>query len=420
MCPEAVWGQPPTTSQGTSGGFTNQLLGVAYSRPHRFFVVEPGDGIQAKATVENPANEIDGTMETTRTILSEKVYHGGFDFKADPENLYYPLLGIFGKDAGGTTQASNSTQVGMYTHTLVPNSTAGSFAIEEIFGDATYGRLTGGYIIESVEITVGKIVTAKMLGYGKKQAPNTYPDQNNANQDYVFNSTYSLIPGNTVWPLMGGNTDAGSNPKAWKCTPTPVYCDVAQSGSATAPSGPGGNGPLSFAGMAYGSQAGFASAFIKIDGVAQPNIEILPGFTIGFYRALDVSMIAGSQFDIGACTSKAWTCKGKMLFNFKDQSVQQAYLRHSTFALNFKLLGPKNGTSGTNWAAEFYIPNMHFLTSGPNIPEGAIQAGGEWVARQDPSVTPAPYTAQVILTNSVVSGSIAGGGSGGLGGASIS
>src|SRR5215469_12158335 len=151
-CIESVWGQPPLTLQ--SGN--NYLIGIAYSNPHWFFVIEPGNGMSGKATVTNPTNEIDGTIETTRTILEDKVYRGIFDFKADPENLYVPVYGMFGQEAGVATMSSQANTTGVYQHVFTPYRSAPSCTLEEIFGLASYGRCTSGCLTESLSFTFNK------------------------------------------------------------------------------------------------------------------------------------------------------------------------------------------------------------------------------------------------------------------------
>ncbi|HLV80737.1 MAG TPA: hypothetical protein VKT32_10660 [Chthonomonadaceae bacterium] len=418
-CIESVWGQPPLTVQSGS----NYLIGIPYSNPHRFMIVEPGNGIRGKATVTNPANEIDGTIETTRTILEDKTYRGTFDFKADPENAYVPIFCMFGSEAGATTMSSQSNTTGVYQHAFTPYKGAPSCTIEEIFGTSVYGRVTSGCLTESLSFTFGKnAVMAKWSLYGMHQVPNTYfqgTSNSLVDQDYKYDNTGTndmahSVPGNATYPCM----QSDGTTRYWKCTPTPVYVDVAQTPSSQTPYGPAGNGPGVFGGIVYSGteggsvQSGFSSAFVSIDGVGQSSIGIVPGFNIDFARALDVQMIAGGQFDIGACVSKAFTCKGKMQFIYQDQSLPLAAFRHSTFSICFRVLGPQVGTTGYFYWMEFYLPNVKFDDPGPNVPDGMIYTGGTFVARQDPTLG---YTAKVTLQNTVIAGQIAGG-SGGIGG----
>lgn len=364
----------------------NYNVGITGNNPHRFFTVEPGGGLIAKPEVQVPDNEIDGQVETTRTMLVSKSYNGNYSFKGDAENMYYPLLGMFGRDVQTAVQTAGTVITpSMFQHVFTPNKYAPSFTAEEIFGAANYGRLSGGTVIQRLTITFGKVITCQMELIPYRQVPNTYLNASNAMTDYGFGATAAVIPPQMSTLADGANT--------WTRTASPTYVDVEQDQGTT----PGTNGPFVFAKVVYGLQGGnFAAAFMTVDGTAV-QVELLEGFTVVLERKIDSSMIAGSGFDPGACTGSQWTVGGKFNILYKDTVIQAAALRHSKLAMNFQVLGLIPGTGTHAFALDVFIPNMRITSPvGPDVNDGPIMVGGDWRARRNPS---SGWGVQVTLIN---------------------
>lgn len=405
MAPESSWGNAPLTL--VSGA--NYSLGAAGTNPHRFWTVEPGGGFPIRPTIEVPKDELDGDIQLLRAILTQKNYDGDFAWKCDAENLFYPLLGVFGKDVqtvvNGGTSGTFTTGVGanqlVITHTFTPNLYAPSYMVEEAFGDKRYGRLSTGSVIPSLTLDFGAIMTARMGLYAKSQIPNRYPVAG-TDTDFDFTSTYAVLP-----TQLGGD-----GTKMVKVTQNPTFVDVAEANN--------GNGPFVWAGAGFGSQ--LATSYFSIDGVAQTNALVLPGIQVVLGRDIDRHMIAGSGYEIGACTGNAFGVGGSMQVLFTDNSIPLAVLRKSKISVNIKFTGVVIGATTQKYAIEVYLPWVNFLEGGVSVPASAMQAGGNFVARKDPTLG---YACQIKLTNTVNAYTLLGGAgttgaANGLGGHNIS
>jgi hypothetical protein len=342
-----------------------------------------------------PDNEIDGDIQLARTVKVATMYDGSYSWKADAENLQYPLLGIFGKDVQTLAQAAGAGISAMYQHAFSPFKRAPSFVIEESFGDGTYGRASAGTLVQSVELDFGKVLMARMSVMPFRQVPNQYPNSSSVPTDYLFGSTAAVIP-----RQMQGWLGNGTN--TWRSTATPTYVDIIAE-----PWGrPWANGPFTFASMTFGQQgtliggayAPLVSSYLMVDNVAYA-VEIVEGMTLTFSRAVRGDMVAGSGFDPGAITGSQFSVSGKITILFNDTTIQMAQLRHSQLSLNFQLLGLQPGTSNSQqpYSLDVFLPNMRLTQpEGPVLSDGPIMVGGTFVAKKDPTLG---YAALLTLKN---------------------
>lgn len=393
MCLESAWRTVPLT-----GAANPRTIGVTGTNPHRFMICDPGGGFPVKPVIEVADQEIDGDIELHRTIYQGNDYKGSFPFKVDPENLYYPALGIFGTDIQTTAQAADSTHSpAAFKHNFKPGKYTPSYTVEEIFGDATYGQLTSGVLMQRLDLTLGKTVTAKLNAYGFRQMPNRYTDATGADVNYNFGSTATVIPAQ-----MGGD-----GAKTLIRTATPTYIDVPEQAD--------NNGPLTFKGITNGTQAGFATAYLIIDGAAAA-VQILEGSSFHFERSLEEFMTGGSGPDMGACVANEFMCGGTLNILFQDNSIPQATLQHAKCALNIRINGALIGTSGQKYGMEIYFPWITFLDAGLTINATALLTGGQFRGKKDPTFG---ASCQLSLWNTVDNtnlGGTSGSSPGGLGG----
>lgn len=395
---ESAWRTVPVTA--VSGA--DYDIGIAGTNPHRFMIVEPGGGFPQQPEVVTPDDEIDGDIELKRSLLVYKPYDGEFGFKADGENLLYPLYGILGKNAAEILEGTTTPQSADFAikHVFTPNKYAPSFTLEEGFGDKNYGRLNSGVVVQRLALDFGKVVTARMGLYAGRQIPNRYPNGSNTLTDYDFTSTYSVFP----------NQMGGDGTKRIRVTQNPTYVDVQEANNS--------NGPFCFGDMTFGSESGFAAAFLKIDDVAIPSAEILEGLSISLERDIERFMVGGSGYDVGACVGNGIRVSGNLQLLFKDNSIPLAVFKHSKLSLNFKLVGVQIGSSAEKYTLEVHLPNLKFLEGNVSVPAGAIMAGGSFRARKDPALG---YSIKLTLINAtnvqLLSGSAGTtGAAGGLGG----
>lgn len=386
---ESVYGNAPITVVSGS----NYNIGILSTNPLRFFIVEPGGGFPVKPTKVIGDAEIDGDFEVHRTTLTEKLYDGKDTFKLDPENAYYPLLGMLGRDVETTLAA------GAYQHVMY-HSFPGyqpSFTMEEQFGDATSGRLSSGICVAALNINHAAILTGDMTLYAKRQIPNTYPAAANVDTAYDFTNQYGLLPSQ-----LGGD-----HTKMVKLTPVPSYVDVAE--------GNCGNGPLVFANAVNGSASGFSNTFITINDVAYPA-KITPGWTIDFARGIERFMTGGSGYDADTPVASGFKASGKMEVLFTENTFPANTLANCKFGINMKFIGPQIGSTGFYYSYEIYCPRVKFLDSNVARDDKAIFTGGAFQCEKDASLG---YSARVTLVNSFTHASLAGQHSsyiGGLGG----
>ena len=137
------------------------------------------------------------------------------------------------------------------------------------------------------------------------------------------------------------------------------------------------------------------------------DIELLEGFTLGLSRKIDAQMVAGSGFDPGACTGSQLMVRGKFNILYKDETIQAAALNHSKIALNFKLVGVIPGAGGTHpYVIDVYLPNCRFtVPQGPDVVDGPIIVGGDYVARRDPTLR---YACRITVQTTFNSQSLGG------------
>mgnify|MGYP000179828522 CR=1 FL=1 len=379
LCIESVWRKVPHT--GTA-------VGVSTTNPHRFFTVEPGGGFVARPDIMVPADEIDGEIELKRTILGAKDYEGGFSFKADAENLLYPLLGVFGKDIQTQISGTTTTTItAAYSHLFTPNLYAPSFTVEEKYGRGNSGRLSSGVIFNQLDLAFGRVVTASLRGVAYRQIPNTYPNASGVDTDYDFTSSSGALPGQMNDGVYTDNI---------AITSSPTYIDVYPSNL--------GNGPFSFGGMSYGSESGFSSSYCKIDDVAV-DVKILEGFNLSIARGLESHHIAGAGYDPGDCTGNGIAVTGNIGILYSNNSINSAVLKKSKFSFNFKITGISIGNSGQKYTIEVYIPRARFIESSTDLVAGAMTAGGNFVAEKDTSLG---YGVKITLINTTSVSSLGG------------
>ena len=364
--------------------------------PHRFFIVEPGAGVLAKPMLNKPFNELDGGFELKRTILEQKQYEGTFKFFADGENLQYLLMGMFGRDIQTQlTAGANQHQFSLNSLGYAP-----SFSVEEIFGDATYGRLSTGCLVEKLTLDFANTLTAEAQVCAFRQIPNSYPQHASLSPaDFTFGAAASVYP-----DCIGGN---GTNTLVR--TSQPAYIDVAQ--------GNNGQGPFVFGSAAAGSQSGFSGGFVTIDG-ASYAAELQPGLQIMLERKLDRQLVMGSGYDQGVVSGQELQVTGKLPVVFTDASIPLAGLRHSDVGLNFKLVGGQIGSTGEMYSLEIYLPRVKLENVGLQANDNLLVVNATFTARADPALG---CSALLTLVNSFDSTGVdsLAPGAGGLGGMAL-
>lgn len=386
MCMETNSGYVPTTLiSGTTYG-----IGIAVNNPHRFSKIDASRGFSLRPTVTARQKEIDGDFDLHRTILESKTYDGEFTFISDPENLYYPFLGMFGLDVQSALDTSQSPNA--YSHLFQTNKARGyqpTYSVEENFGDHIYGRLSTGCVVQRLGLTfnTGGIM-ATMAMYASRQIPNNYNNASLVPTDYDFGSAPGPYP-----IVMGG---PGDSSKQLVSTASPTYIDV--------PEQQDGNGPLVWADAVNGSVSGYSNAFMLIDGVAQ-NIDLLPGMTINIERVISRRQIAGAGYDVSTFIAHEWMISGRMDLLFLDNGLPKVIMKKGTIGFNIKFVGPAILGGSNAYSFEIYLPNLNFTEGGLEIPDNEMLVGGNYVSRQDPSLG---HTGQFTLVNSVSNASLAG------------
>lgn len=374
LCIEEAWGTVPIT---VSSGYAN-VIGKT-TCPHRFCIVNPGGSNAPTADRVKPHDEIDGSFSLKRNFITGKQYPFSFEVKADPEVLYYPCLGIFGRDI------QTLVETGVYDHVFRQGNYRPSFSLETILGDGTYGQVTSGCLFERLEIDLAATVGARFSGYGKHHTPNAY-FESGALTAYDFGSAQNVIP-----TAMGGNTF-----KTFARTAAPTYVDVASAAL--------GDGPLVFASMAYGRIGGlFASAFVTVDGVAK-DIDLLEGSNITLEKNLDRRLTGGSGYDMGACIGNQFVVTGRLNLLFRDNTFEQAMLKDLKIGLNLKLVGASIGASSF-YEFEIYVPQFRLDAGAPSIPGGALLLDLPFTAQQDAVLG---YDVQFRLRNTFDNSTLAG------------
>lgn len=374
-----------------SGSGNPYTLGIPSTNPMRAFTVQPGGGFGVKPTKEVGKNELDGDFSIKRTTMTAKPYDGKDSFKVDPENLYYWLLGLFGRDVE-TTLAS-----GAYQHVFTHNKYMPSFVMEEQFGNATSGRLSTGLCVGGINLVHSGILMAEATYYAHRQIPNRYPNGALTDTDYDFTSSPGILPSQ-----LGGDWS-----KTVKLTTTPTYVDVAE--------GNCGNGPLVFASMQNGSASGFSSNFITINDVAYAG-KILPGYNVDFMRDIERFQVGGGGYDFTQPVGNDFDVNGKWTLLFEDNTIPANVLANCKFGINMKFVGPQIGNTGFNYSYELYLPRVKMLDADVIRTDKAIITGGSFQAEKDAVLG---YEAKITLVNSFTHASLAGtvaSNPGGLGG----
>lgn len=366
----------------------NYYPGIPATNPNRFFIAEPGGGYSPKPTKDVGESEIDGNFSIKRVTMTGKTYEGKDSFKVDPENLYYPLLGILGKDVESTLTS------GALHHVMTPYKHLPSFTQEEQFGDATYGRLSTGVVFSGLNLTFGAILMAELTYHAHRQIPNRYPAGTN-DVDYDYTSTPALLPSQ-----LGGD-----GTKLVKLTVAPTYVDVAE--------GNCGNGPLVFANMQFGSESGFSNSFLTINDVAYAG-KILPGYNVQLTRNIESWMTGGSGYDPGQPVGNVFSASGKLTFLFEDNTIPANVNANCKFGINMKFIGAQIASTGFYYTLEIFLPRVKFLESdGPIRNDKTMTVGGSFQAEYDAA---AQTECKITLRNSFTHAALAGTESGTVGG----
>lgn len=333
LYPEATQATVPYSASGTPRSIGNS------TSVGRAMKVNPSNGIQAAVVAEAPS-EIDGNIQPMRHFLTGKTYTGAFEGIVDPQELHYLATGVFGRDVQSVLQAVDTTHTtAAYRHVFKPTRKTVTFTTEEIFGDATYARLTSGVAVSSLRLNFN----GGMIGYsanliGSRQTPNTYPNASDVLTSYDFGSSSAVLP-----IAMGGNGTI-----TVQRTASPSYPSVAQ--------GNQGNGALAWAGLRYGSQSGFDDAYIQINGTDFTNAKLTASGYVEIVRNLHAQMVGGSGFDQDLLATTEVTTRGQIQLTYETNEVISAMLGHSTLALNIKFKGELIGDSGQYYAMELYLP----------------------------------------------------------------
>lgn len=373
---ESAFGSVPLTSLGGNV----YSVGIAGTNPNRFFAVDPGGGYDTDPTKDVGTDEQDGDFENHRITLTGKQYPGDDTFKIDPENLYYPLLGLLGRDVETTLGG------GAYRHVFTHQKYMPSFTQEEQFGDATNGRLSAAVVMDAINITHSAILMAKINYHAHRQIPNRYPGPGGTDVDYDFTNVAGLLPSQ-----LGGD-----HTKTTKLTVVPGYVDVAE--------GNCGNGPLVFANARTGTAAGFSNAYITLNDVGY-DAKILPGWTLDIMRNIESHMIAGSGFDPAAPVANEFMASGKMDVLFIDNTIPQATLSNCKFGINMAFQGPQIGSSGFYYLYEVYLPRVKFLKANMRRVGKSMMTGGTFQTEKDAALG---YSCKITLQNSFTHASLAG------------
>ncbi len=380
-----------------SGSAAPYVAGIPSTNPMRFCAIEPGNGISGEPLLDLKP-EIDGMVEQKRITLVGKQYKGELSVRADSENLYYPMLGILGRDIQALVQAQDASHSpAMFRHVMTPGKSVPSFTVEEQTGDGTNGRLTSGAVIEEVTLDFGEIVTAVMSIVAHRQIPNSYPDSSGVSRSIQFGALPAILP-----VQMGGD-----GVKTVIQNPLPSFVDV-QGGSS-------GNGPLVFAAMGVGTQ--IVGGFLSVNGVVVP-VQLLPGTRVVLKRAIDSRQIAGSGYDPGAILCAEFTVTGRLVCLYQDMNLPAALMNFSQCAINLKVTGGLVGTSGTAATLEVWLPHVKLQRAPVPHAAGAIVINADFVAMYDAI---AGHSVQVTLVNSLDASQLGGGagtatGTGGPGG----
>lgn len=365
---------PLTLASGTVYG-----VGIAASNPNRFCIVEPSGGVQGEPEID-VSEEVDGDVQQRRLTLVGKWYGGDLRFKADPENLYYPLLGMFGRDSQTLLHAVDSTHSpAAYSHLFQPGKTIPSFTVEEDLGTGVTGRLASGVLVPDIEIDFGRILTCKVTLSGHEQIPNTYPVAG-VPTDFGFGAAPGLLPA-----AMGGD-----GTKQVQATAAPVYVDVAQ--------GQSGDGPLVFAGLTFGTKSGFSAAYLLVNGVAVANLDLLEGSKLKISRKIDSRRKAGSGFSPRPISANKFLVSGTLMATYSDSTIPATALKFGQVALDLLFVGAAIGTSGYSYSLEIHLPHVKLTKAPVGLTAETMLISADFTACKD--VT-AGYTVQLTLQNTV-------------------
>ena len=356
-------------------------VGIVGTNPNRFFVAEAGGGFDTAPVKDIGTDEQDGDFEMHRVTLTGKNYPGKDTFKLDPENLYYPALGIFGRDVETTLAA------GAYRHVFSHNKLcAPSFTCEEQFGDGSSGRLSSGVVMDALRLTHNAILMAEIDYHAHRQIPNRYPAAGGLDVDYDFTSVAGLLPSQ-----LGGD-----HTKQTKLTLVPGYVDVAE--------GNCGNGPLVFANSATGTAAGFSNAYVTLNDVGYAA-NVLPGWNVDIARNIESHMVAGSGYDPAAPVANELNVSGKLDILFADNTIPLNTLANCKFGINMRFVGAQIGATGFYYSYEIYIPRLKFLKSNMLRVGKTMTTGGTFQAERDSVLG---YSVLVTLQNSYTHATLAG------------
>lgn len=378
LCIESSFRSAPLTL--LSGSVYN--VGITGTNPMRFFTVEPGGGYTDGTTKEVGTDEQDGDSSIHRVTLTGKTYPGKDSAKLDPENLYYPLLGVFGKDVETTLTS------GAYRHVFTPTlRNMPSFSMEEQYGDGSNGRLSTGVLIPGLHITHAAVLQWQADYYGHRQIPNRYPAAAGLDTDYDFTSVAGLLPSQ-----LGGD-----HTKQVKLNLAPTSVDVAE--------GNCGNGPLVHANMRTGTASGFSTGFITLNDVII-DAKIQPGWVLDTVRDVESHMTGGSGFDPTDPVGNVINVSGKMDVLFTDNTIYEANLANCKLGINMVYVGAQIASTGYYYSYEVYLPRVKLINAPVNRSQKTMMVPLTFQAEKDAALG---YEIKVTLQNAYTHATLAGG-----------
>jgi len=386
---ESAFRSAPLTSLGANV----YNVGIVNTNPMRFFIAEPGGGFSDGTTKDVGTDEQDGDSEINRVTLTGKNYQGKDSAKLDPENLYYPALGIFGRDVESTLAAGALKHVFTPTVRHMP-----SFVMEEQYGDASSGRLSTGLIFPGLHITHGAVLTWQADYYAHRQIPNRYPAGGGIDTDYDFTNAAALLPSQ-----LGGD-----GTKQVKLNLAPTAIDVAE--------GNCGNGPLVWGNMRFGNESGFSNTFVTLNDSAV-DARIQPGWVLDLIRDIESHMSGGSGFDPTDPVGNVFSASGKMDFLFLDNTIARANLTNCKFGINLQYVGAQIGSTGFYYSYEVHLPRVKLLNAPVTRMQKTMMVNSTFQAEKDRSFG---YSCKITLQNSYTHAALLGGSGtytgGGMGG----
>lgn len=365
-----------------TGSSNPRVLG-ATANPHQAFSYMAEDPFSFYSELEDHKDEQDGAFGDKRKTKVANIYDAyQLPIIGDPNNLDNALLAMF----GAVKQTGVDATTGAYINEFRPNTKFGrqpSRTFEQRYGDGTYAALLTGCLSEKLELGFDKTLRCTETIRAFHGLPNNYP-HSGADTDYAFGSTAATIP-----DVMNGD-----GTKTWKATASPTFADFGT--------------VFTFANLAYGSESGFSSTFLKVDGSGYSHFAPNPGdLSISVEREIFRAMVPGSSWDDGAAVGLKWHVMGRLATLFVDEALQAAARRRAQFALNFKInCGAISGSSpSTNSYIEVHIPEFYFKTAKTTGRTKELKVSADWEAVINSA---AGYAIKVTLVNGVDHSSLGG------------